>query len=105
MLEKLTMQDFSNHLNHTFQFQIKAGDGKPVQGSLEAELIEVSRLGEKQETEDQRQSFSVIFRGPGEPVLPQQVYSLEHKGLGKLDLFLVPLGPDEGGILYEAVFT
>ena len=105
MLEKLTIEEFSKHLNHKFQIQFKAGEGETSTGSMEVELVEVSKLGERQPDEDRRQSFSIIFRGPGEPVLPQQVYRLEHDGLGKLDLFLVPLGPGEGGMLYEAVFT
>lgn len=105
MLEKLTIEEFSKHLNHTFQIHYEAGEGEASTGSMEVELVEVSKLGERQPDEDQRQSFSVIFRGPGEPVLPQKVYCLEHDGMGKLDLFLVPLGPDNGGMLYEAVFT
>ncbi len=106
MLEKLTIEEFSKHLNNKFNIQYETGKGETdIIGSMEAELVEVSKLGERQADEDQRQSFSVIFRGPVEPVLPQRVYSLEHEGLGKLDLFLVPIGPDEKGMLYQAVFT
>ena len=105
MLEKLTMDDFSKHLNQKFQIQYQAEEGEAGAGSIEAELVEVLKLGDRQADEKQRQPFSVIFRGPDKPVLQQQVYSLEHDGLGKLDLFLVPLGPDKGGILYEAVFS
>jgi hypothetical protein len=106
MLEKLTIEEFSKHLNHKFKIQYETGEGEAdIIGSMEAELVEVSKLGERQADEDQRQSFSVIFRGPFEPELPQRVYSLEHEGLGKLDLFLVPIGPDEKGMLYQAVFT
>lgn len=105
MLERLTIEEFSKHINHKFHIQFESGDGGDDTGMLEVELVEVSPLGENQKDEDQRQSFSVIFRGPGEPVLPQRIYSLEHKGLGQLDLFLVPLGPENDDMLYEAVFT
>lgn len=105
MLEKLTMKDFSKHLNHTFQIKFKVGETEATPGAIDAELVEVSQLGEKRKGEDQRQSFSVVFRGPNEPVLPQQVYSTEHDGLGPLDLFLVPIGPDKEGMLYEAIFS
>ena len=106
MLEKLTLEDFSKHLNHTFQIQFQTGEEEAAQGKFEAELVEVSELGEKQEDEERRKSFSVIFRGPGEPVLSQQqICKITHDEMGQLDLFLVPIGPDKNGMLYEAVFT
>jgi hypothetical protein len=39
------------------------------------------------------------------PPLPQHIYALEHTSLGKLELFLVPIGPDERGMRYQAVFV
>ncbi len=47
----------------------------------------------------------MIFRGPGDPVLAQQICALEHVEMGRLDLFLVPVGPEKGSMLYEAVFN
>jgi hypothetical protein len=32
------------------------------------------------------------------------MYRLEHPELGVLDIFLVPLGPEEGRMRYEAIF-
>lgn len=52
-----------------------------------------------------REQFSLHFRGPATPVLPQQIYRLQHQGIGVLDLFLVPIGRDATGMTYEAVFT
>jgi hypothetical protein len=52
-----------------------------------------------------RRPFSVVFRSaPGAP-LPQQIYRVHHDELGALELFLVPIGPDEDGMRYEAVFS
>jgi hypothetical protein len=51
-----------------------------------------------------RTPFSLFFRGPVEPVLPQRIYRLEHAGLGTLEIFLVPVGHDATGTAYEAVF-
>ena len=51
-----------------------------------------------------RQLFSLAFRGPRQPVLPQQVYTLTNETLGRLEIFLVPIGPDGAGLRYEAVF-
>jgi hypothetical protein len=47
--------------------------------------------------------FSLLFRAPADCGLPQQIYRLEHHAFDGLELFLVPLGPDSGGMLYEAV--
>ncbi|MSR13601.1 MAG: hypothetical protein EXR86_03370 [Gammaproteobacteria bacterium] len=52
-----------------------------------------------------RQPFLLLFSGPVAPLLPQRIYHLEHQSLGGIDLFLVPIGPHESGIGYEAVFN
>jgi hypothetical protein len=52
-----------------------------------------------------REPFSILFRGADTPILPQRTYAVEHATLGRFDLFLVPLGPDDAGARYEAVFS
>jgi len=39
------------------------------------------------------------------PLLPQRIYPMEHAHLGVFELFLVPIGPDQHGMGYEAVFA
>jgi len=98
MLDKLTSADFSAHLNQKFHIRYQP------ETTLEVELIEVTKLG----AEDMpgRRPFSLTFRSSQRnSYLPQHVYTLEHNQLEKMELFLVPLGPDEVGMRYEAVFT
>lgn len=64
-------------------------------------LIEVKELG----SSGPREQFSAIFRGGRGDHLPQKTYPVEHEELGKMDLFLVPIGPDDQGMLYQAVFA
>ena len=53
-----------------------------------------------------RQPFSLLFvAGPDAPTLSQRLYRLDHASLGALDLFLVPIGPKNGVMQYEAVFN
>lgn len=52
-----------------------------------------------------RPAFSLLFRGAGPGELPQSTYTLAHATLGSLAVFLVPLGPDGQGMLYEAIFN
>lgn len=72
---------------------------------LELELIQVKPLGILEPEADTHQSFSVLFRGPLEPMLPQHLYPLDNAALGEQILFLVPIGPDKHGMLYDATFN
>ncbi|GAA0195089.1 MAG: DUF6916 family protein [Brevundimonas aurantiaca] len=51
------------------------------------------------------QPFSLVFRGTSAIVLPQKMYSLSNATLGRLSIFLVPIGRDPAGVLYQAVFN
>jgi hypothetical protein len=37
--------------------------------------------------------------------LPQATYAIENATLGRLDIFIVPVGRVSDGLVYEAVFT
>lgn len=49
-------------------------------------------------------SFRLQFRGPVEPLLPQAIYALSRGG-ERYELFLVPVGRDDDGTQYEAIFN
>ena len=91
-MRALTAAAFRPHLHETFGLVDESG-------SVDTELVEVTQLGEG--TPERRAPFSLVFRGPDEPTLPQRIYGLEHAELGALELFLVPIGPGR----YEAIFT
>ena len=91
----LTHENFSKTLNTIFRIQI---EGLPA---VELELTTVSELLLSM----QQERFSIVFRGPAEPFLGQGIQRLEHDELKSIDLFLVPVGRNEGGTLYEAVFN
>ena len=97
MLQDLTPTSFEAHLGTPFR--VHFGGESP----LELVLCEVGRLEEHDGP--RKQPFSAIFRGPRNGILPQRIYRVEHDGLGTLDLFLVPIGPDALGMRYEAVFN
>jgi hypothetical protein len=50
-------------------------------------------------------AFSLIFRGTAGPRLTQGIYRVEHPKLGVFPLFLVPIGPNQAEVCYEAVFA
>ena len=110
MLDKLTSADFAPHLHATFLLSLgpwgQSHDPAVHGAALALELIEVADLGmEAAPNPARRRPFSLTFRQPEGAYLPQRIYSIEHAALGRLDLFLVPIGPDQGGMRYEAIFT
>lgn len=100
MLERLSANDFAGREGEIFTITLTSGE------SLELELSEVRGLTGDTPEGSQRSPFSLLLLGPGDGYLPQRIYELEHPQMGKLTLFLVPLGPDrEGKMRYEVVFS
>jgi hypothetical protein len=97
MLDTLTLETFAPRIGD--RFQISAGEGP----TIDATLIEAAPLGAS--ARGGRQPFSIVFLGPRSPVWPQRIYRVDHEALGSCDLFLVPIGPRDGGMQYQAVFT
>ncbi len=95
MTELPSREAFAAHL-HT-QFYVL--DGPP--GDFALQLSSVSALT----VTPHQQNFSILFRAPSEWYLPQRIYRLKHDHLGEFDLFLVPVGQEEGYFLYEAIFN
>jgi hypothetical protein len=93
--EILNLSSFSEHLNTKFRIH---PDESTV---VETELIEAQDAG----STPKQERFSLIFRGPHEPYLAQRIYRIEHDQMGTLELFLVPIGRDDDGFQYEAVFN
>ena len=69
---------------------------------LDLTLVEAKPLGASQR---QGGAFSLVFRAAAEADAPQGTYRLDNEHLGRLEVFLVPLGADEEGMRYEAVFA
>jgi hypothetical protein len=115
VLETFTLQTFAPHIGETFRLRLPTrGDAEPP-APFDLQVIEATDLSRRGAPPDgpiavgapgsRRAPFSIVFRGPPAPVLPQRIYHLEHGEIGALELFLVPVGPDGGGMRFEAVFT
>jgi hypothetical protein len=99
-LDRLDKGDFDPHVGDEFELELGA------ESTLSLELIAADPLSSGTVARATRAPFSLIFRSPGERRHAQQrIYTVRHPVLGALDIFLVPIGPDEGGMRYEAVFT
>ncbi|MCX6903249.1 MAG: hypothetical protein NTW03_07180 [Verrucomicrobia bacterium] len=100
--DQLTFARFSEFLRTPFQVRLAPAS------TLELLLVEATALrpairggtgGERFE------SFSIVFEGPEDPMLPQATYSLEHEQMGRFDLFMVPIGKENQSIRYQALFN
>jgi hypothetical protein len=98
----LSAETFRPRIGGTFRLELEDGE-------VELELIEVEEGGtEATKAADAaglRQPFSVVFRGPVEPLLPQRTYSVTQEEIGSFPLFIVPIGQDAAGTQYQAVFA
>jgi hypothetical protein len=110
-LETLTAEDFREIKGSRFHLTVELpGQGRHV--VFQVELADVTQAA-RGPSGTLRTPFAVTFHGPIEPILPQGIYRLEHEQLGVLELFIVPIGPDEPSepgkqptaMRYEAVFA
>src|SRR5262245_8377116 len=94
-LADLTADDFEAHQNA--EFKVGVADQE-----IGLRLAKVSRLGAARR---EGGAFSLVFLTEPGPFLPQSMYPVTHPALGTHNLFLVPIGPQQGKNAYEAVFA
>jgi hypothetical protein len=102
VLDRVTADTFAAAAGQPFTVQ------DPEIGPLELELVgaELHDPGAPAvDASGTRAPFTITFRGPPEPILPQRIYRLENHSVGPLEIFIVPLGVDAGGASYEAIFA
>jgi hypothetical protein len=90
-----TREQFSEQLDTVFRADL--GDGRVI--DLQFFKLDAGVSNSIQE------AFSLMFRAPVDAPPVQNIYSLEHDKLGKMDLFLVPIKKRDDGLYYEAVFN
>jgi hypothetical protein len=91
--------DFSRQLNTKFTVEVESSE------PIELELVEVAVRQSEANEQAGMERFSTFFYGPGNFFLPQQTYELRHPEMGEMAVFIVPIGADEKGYRYEAIFN
>ena len=92
---------FAQQLNSPFNVRTSNGIERLV-------LVEATRSEPTSpRAEDGRnERYSLLFRGPVHPKLPQGTYEFEHPRLGRLPIFITPIeSTDISRSYYEAVFN
>ncbi|HLG15594.1 MAG TPA: hypothetical protein VJH03_14000 [Blastocatellia bacterium] len=102
-LYKITRNMFSEQIDSSFSFS------RASEHVADLVLVEVKDLNPpfvKGSGDTVRESFSLTFRGPTEPLLKQGTYNVSHKELGAFQLFIVPGDPHgKLGPHYEAIIN
>lgn len=102
MLDTLTLDDFAPAVGEVFVLDDRQA------GRLDLELLEARTIdagAPASGSDGTRAPFSLLFRGPLEPALPQRIYRLEHEAVGALEIFIVPVARDASGVHYQAIFA
>ncbi len=98
MLDCVTVDDFLPHLGQELPVDLP-----DVDDALAMRLV--SATPARHAMAGQRLGFSLVLRAPVRMGIAQGVYPLHHPRLGRLEIFLVPIGADEHTVEYEAVFN
>lgn len=98
MSEVIDLSTFQPRVGETFTVRL---DG----GVYPLTLSEATALKSHHFPGKSRDPFQLKFTGPGPRCLRQHIYELEDSAQRKMEIFLVPIGPNGSGFIYQAVFT
>jgi hypothetical protein len=90
---QITVADFSDRVGKTFDVRVAGHQLSPKLIACQ-ELPPSKRVGG---------AFRLEFQGPFNPQLGQGVFSFRIDS-DQYDLFIVPVGPNPHGMVYEAIF-
>ncbi len=94
----ISFEDFEPYLHQIFKVRFNP------EVVLDAELVDLVRLDKYDELP--RQPFSFIIRtNQKNEYFPQATFIILHPVKGEIPVFLVPLGSDNIGMKYQAIFN
>ena len=102
ILDRLTTADFDPPRPAAFVAH-SPGGGPP----LTLDLLEVKALqgAPARAGRPARCAFLLLFRARTTNDIPQGNIALDHNQYGRLEIFMVPIGRDDEGLLLEAIFA
>jgi hypothetical protein len=105
IIDKLTSTDFSAHLNQPFTLQLEALPPILLQLRAVQNLDNGNTYTGGNRSTYLNPHFAVVFNGPLRPILPQQIYQIQHPSMGKLNLLFTPIGPNGSSMQYKATLA
>ena len=91
---ELTLADFEGFVGERYEIVFADGTLPVVLETAQALPRSMREAG----------AFRLEWRGPAEPILIQAIYRFR-RGERLFDMFIVPVGRDPRGTLYEAIFN
>jgi hypothetical protein len=88
----VSVQSYKEQVGNKFSVML-------VGGSVDIVLIDVT-----DKSDPLAEQFTLLFRGELDLFLQQNTYVLGHDDLGAEPIFIVPVGRQADGFLYQAVF-
>ncbi len=99
MSARPTAEEFRQHLGTKFGVRVQTP--RPI----ELELAEVKDYTPQDNEPTGMERFSLFFYGPGDIMLKQGTFTLEHPEMGEVTLFMVPNAREPRGFRYEVIFN
>lgn len=96
MTESITHENFSGHLNASFQVDVG-------ETPLELELVEVETG--KSIDPSLREPFTLIFQGPKDSIVPEGIYTVSNDGAGSFELYIIPIVSPGNRQSYQVIFN
>jgi hypothetical protein len=97
-MQLLDFETFASRANEAFALEVG-------EASVDLTLVQVSKLTPHPYPGMRRAPFRLLFKCPKLTILPQKIYSFRNATMGQLSIFIMPIGRDKDGILYEAIFN
>ncbi len=93
-----TYEQFAGRLNEAFVVSLGTS-------TVEMTLVQATK-GQPRDWEGVRKEpFLLVFKCGSQVILPQKLYPFQNPSFGKMEIFIVPVGRDRDGIVYQAVFN
>jgi hypothetical protein len=97
-MQLLSYETFAGHVRETFSLSVG-------ETSVDITLVEAQRKRVRVVAGIRAEPFTLYFKSQSHVLLPQKLYPLSNPGLGKMNIFIVPVAREKDGVIYEAVFN
>jgi hypothetical protein len=101
-LDQISFADFSAQVDTVFRVAQKPLELKLVEAKLMPTFHPPNRIA----ADAGNEKFSLLFSGAKDTALTQDTYFFEHAGIGRFEIFIVPVASrDSSRSYYQAIFN
>jgi hypothetical protein len=97
-MQLLSYETFAGHVREIFSLSLG-------EAAVDVTLVEARRRPPRVSPGLRTEPFTLYFKCQSPVLLPQKLYPLSNPGMGKIEIFIVPVAREKDGVIYEAVFN